>query len=265
VRSGSPHLNYEAWRAPKVGPYVLPPPGEGAARVKTKTTGKTDAKKKPGKSGAKVAKQGLEQAKLTISVEFTREAWDEGEVESVLDAIDPGGPARGGPFPFSYPGLGPGAPQSVLIKSITRPPEWNGTIGSVTIDADGVTLDPVGAGTGAGSGAPRALSASERQALIFANELLRQRILTDQQFLATGTGIPSEIVARQTDMARQIAENNRRLEESARVPEKPTETVQATKNEAEGKVTDAPGAGPKSKAPDAYDPKKNPEAPSAAP
>lgn len=175
----SPHLN-KAWGRVKLGTYTL---GDGALVVATVPSSdsvlKSDAKSKAGKSGAKVTTQGLEQRKGQIVVRFLRAAWDDpdGKLEAMLDDLDPAGPHRGGPFPFEYPGLGPGAPRSVLIKKMSRPIKWEGELGTVTLDWEACSLSTNGAGAGAGAVAGRRLTDLEAAALASAIELLRRRIV----------------------------------------------------------------------------------------
>lgn len=145
----SPIVDREGWRFAIVGDYMLPAPGLGRAWVTCDSMVKTDSKTKKGKNSATVTTTGKEQSKVQIKLQFFAAEWEakQGAIEANLDAIDPNGPNGGGPFPFSYPGLGPGAPKYIKITKVSRPPTWNGTLGEVTVDALETDLAIKGSGS----------------------------------------------------------------------------------------------------------------------
>lgn len=244
-RGLSPHRD-RSWGSVVLGPYTLGVYGYSVAVVKgAKSAVKADSKKKAGKSSAKVTTQGMEQWKGTIVFQFLRGAYDEGEptdankdalgIEAILEEIDPAGGNGGGPFPFSYPGLGPGAPKSIKIVSMTRPIEWAGEIGSVTMEWIEAEIAPVGSGVG--SAATKHLSAGERAALEARLAYLAAAIVTKRvQALAAGTAaeraaILSEIQGLQNEYDGTAAQ----LKADAATKTPPSETKNADKNAAGGK------------------------------
>jgi len=239
----------KAWGSVILGPYMLGVYGYSVAMVKgAKSAVKADSKKKAGKSSAKVTTQGLEQWKGTIVLQFLRGAWDEGQpgeagedeqgnssIEATLNEIDPAGIHGGGPFPFSYPGLGPGAPKSIKIVSMTRPPEWSGEIGTVTMEWIEAEIAPTAVGNGGGSA--KRLSAAERAALEARLAFLAATIVTKRvQALAAGTAaerdaILSEIQGLQNEYDGTAAAL--KADSAPKTP--PSETKNADKNAASGK------------------------------
>lgn len=254
MASRSPHLN-KAWGQVKLGSYTL---GDGVNVTAVVPGGsspsevKTDNKGKAGASGAKVTKQGLEQRKGDILVSFLRPAWDNGNLEATIDAIDPAGPNGGGPFPFEYPGLGPGAPKSVLIKSVSRPPEWDGERGTIRIKWEAPILAPLGgAGSGKGRPIPKGLlSHDEFVKLEAAAADIRRQIALHEQILRglnTGPARASEqnqIVSLQKSL-KQI-EDKLNADVAKRVNQKPgevTRTGTSQPSETTNADQNAPGAG----------------------
>ncbi len=247
-RGLSPHRD-RSWGSVVLGPHTLGVYGYSVAVVKgAKSAVKADSKKKAGKSSAKVTTHGMEQWKGTIVYQFLRGAYDEGQpgeagedeignssIEAQLNELDPAGYYRGGPFPFSYPGLGPGAPKSIKIVSMTRPIEWTGEIGSVTMEWIEAEIAP--GGSGVGGAATKHLSAGERAALEARLAYLAAAIVTKRvQALAAGTAaeraaILSEIQGLQNEYDGTAAQ----LKADAAPKTPPSETRNADKNAASGK------------------------------
>ena len=260
------------WGTVKLGDYVLGIYGYSCAVVKgCKSEVKKDSKKKAGKSSAKVTTQGLEQWKGTIVFQFLRGAWDEGQpgeagedeigfsgIEATLNEIDPAGIHKGGPFPFEYPGLGPGAPKAVLITSMTRPIEWSGEIGSVTIEWCEASLES-SAGAGLGTSSSATISAAERAALTARLAYLAALIVTKRaQMFAAGTSAERDIINSEIQgLQNEFNGIQSRLNAPPR-PATPTETRNADKEAAShNTVFTAPQR--------AYDTAVNKSAPSAKP
>jgi len=238
-----------SWGSVTLGRHTLGVYGYSVAIVKgAKSALKADSKKKAGKSSAKVTTQGLEQWKGNIVFQFLRGAYDEGQIgeagedeigissiEAQLNELDPAGIDGGGPYPFSYPGMGPGAPKSVKIVSMTRPIEWNGEIGTVTMEWIEAEIAPVAVGNGGGSA--KRLSAAERAALEARLAFLAAAIVTKRvQALAAGTAaerdaILSEIQGLQNEYDGTAAAL--KADSTPKTP--PSETKNADKNAASSK------------------------------
>jgi len=245
----------KAWGSVLLGPYTLGVYGYSVAVVKgAKSAVKADSKKKAGKSSAKVTTQGLEQWKGTIVFQFLRGAWDEGQpgeageneqgnssIEATLNEIDPAGIHGGGPFPFTYPGLGPGAPASIKIISMTRPPEWSGEIGTVTMEWIEAEIAPQVTG---GAGASTSLSAGQKTALEARLALLAAQIITKRaEALAANTKAESDAIYSQIQGLQNEFDGTAAQLKAANAPKTPpTETKNADHN-AVGrtldKITDA--------------------------
>jgi hypothetical protein len=284
MASKSPHMN-PAWGKVKLGSYTF---GDGALVTamipSSPSTMKTDPKGKAGKSGAKVTTQGLEQRKGEIVITFLRGAWDDGPLEANLEAVDPAGANGGGPFPFEAPGLGPGTPKSVVIRSVSWPVKWTGELGTITLQWETPVLAAAGTGGGGGRAIPKGLlSADDFAALVAAEADIRRQIALHEQILKglnTGPARASEqnqIVALQKSLA--AVEKKLNDDVAKRVGQKPGEAVRTgTSPPSETKNADqnAPGAGGISQGisnifdqihnpTKAYDPASSPTAPKATP
>ena len=239
------------WGSVLLGPYTLGVHGYSVAVVKgAKSAVKADSKKKAGKSSAKVTTQGLEQWKGTIVFQFLRGAYDEGQpgeageneqgnssIEATLNEIDPAGIHNGGPFPFTYPGLGPGAPASIKIVSMTRPIEWTGELGTVTMEWIEAEIAPQA--TGVGSGSSNSLSAAERAALEARLAYLAAAIITTRvEALAASTTAEKDAIYSQIQgLQNEYDGTAARLKAAAAPKTPPTETKNADHN-AIGKTID---------------------------
>ena len=256
----SPHLDPDGWKEITLGPYRLGGDASKAVfKPGSKSAIKKDGKKKAGKSKAKVTTQGLEQWKGTIEWSFMRRDWDplpsysteqnvasgEEGVEATLYALDPAGKHGGGPFPLDTMQLGPFAPKSILITSVSWPIQWNGEVGTVTLEWEEAEIQPApSAGGGGGTGTGRVkLTEFEKVALLTAIKALKQRIATEEELLrAASTQAARD--ARQAEIAslkKSLADAEKRLVEGSAPATPPTETKNADQNAAtkeEGKSGD---------------------------
>jgi hypothetical protein len=188
VSSPSPIGDPESWQFAEFGDIQVPPVGFGTVIVDCPSAIKTDSKEKKGKVAATITKNEKEQSVLTITVKFLAAAWEQNPaVEANLDLIDPNGPNKGGPFEFTFPGLGPGAPKYVQVTKVTRPVKWAGTLGEVTITAKETDLAVAGSGGGSGTTTtnPAGLTPEQRLALEAERAVLNFQNISDLVPLAT--------------------------------------------------------------------------------
>jgi hypothetical protein len=281
VSYGAPTRDAESWDTivledSKGAKIKLPPRRTvGYARLKVNSEQKIDKKAVAGKKGAQRTKQGAEAATGTITYTFADWAWL--EVEPGIDAIDPRGPSRGGPFLMSSPNQPPNF-KYVLVESLTRGSDVISTkgIGTITITVAETTLAPVGTGKGTGKTAAsigsqytRALTEAEILVLRAQREQLLILVYQDDLF-AANAGSDAErdaIRARQQARLKEAndIQNTIATQGTQRGLDKPTETDTPTKaasappgkGVADGKATEAD--------PSSYDPAKNQDAPDGAP
>lgn len=98
----SPAKDPGLWMRVGLGPHVLGGgKGKGVATVKAKSSQKLDEKEAGGKHKTKTTQKGIETSPVEIAYEGPEEVWP--EVEAILEAIDPNGPAYGGPFTIDHP------------------------------------------------------------------------------------------------------------------------------------------------------------------
>lgn len=227
----APHLDPTSWDSAiftgtnKQSVTLPPRPICGVVRVSLASEVKIDSKKAAGKSGATVTRQGARDADVDIEVEYAARYHE--EVQAALDALDPRGPSKGGPFLLACPNL-PNGFEAIQIKKIA--PRGSAAIvrgiGKVKITAKECSFPRGGTGTGAGVAKKKKLSDFERAALQASIDLLEQRIRTDAQFGASRTGAElQEVSDRITSLRDQIKGLQSQLDNDALAPTPTSETT----------------------------------------
>jgi hypothetical protein len=246
--------------------YITMPPREGVGHVvvSVPSAQKLDAKKKAGARGATVTKQASDAAELVITYRFNARNFR--EVIAGIDAIDPRGPSKGGPFRIQCPNL-PAGLEYVTVGEVSP----RGTamvkrgVGECTIKCIETTFNRGNGGTG---GAVTAgLSEFDRASKLLAIKILQQRLATTNQIMqnAATQEERDEAIADLVSIQEQIAKQQRELDEGSASPFEASDTVTPTKA---GQAP--PGAGTLSgKLSDldqgSYDTSKNKDAPKGTP
>lgn len=252
----------------------LPPrDGIGTAVISVPSEQKLDKKTAAGKKGATVAKQGAEAADATIEYTFADHAW--ADVEPGLNAIDPRGPAKGGPFLVTAPFLPPGF-EYVIVGKIDRGSAiFSKGVGKVRISVTETTFAPKGAGGGVGKaggvGSSYTQALTEAQIAEIQAEIAVLRARNHAAAIQAGDTAVDEATYQATQ--EEIARNSKRIADLERKLARGlqfdpaahgSETTTPTKPEgtaappgAEGKLSDVDGG--------SYDTTKNPDAPKGDP
>lgn len=226
----APHLDPTAWDSVTLTgtnkqSVLLPPrPICGVVRVSLPSEIKIDSKKAAGKSGATVTRQGARDADVEIEFEYAARYFE--EVQAALDAIDPRGPSKGGPFLLACPNM-PAGFEAIQIKKIAP----RGTaavsrgVGRVKISGKECSF-PKSGGVGSGIAKKKKLTDAERAALQFSIDLLEQRIRTDAQLGASRTGVElQEVSDRITSLRDQINGLQSQLDNDTLAPAPTSETT----------------------------------------
>jgi hypothetical protein len=226
----APHLDPTAWDSvtftgTNKQSVLLPPrPICGNAKVSLASEIKIDSKAAAGKSGATVTKQGARDADVEIELEYAARYYE--EVQAALDAIDPRGPSKGGPFLLACPNM-PGGFEAIQIKKIS--PRGTAAIsrgvGRVKISGKECSF-PKSGGTGSGIAKKKKLTDFERATLQFNIDLLEQRIKTDAQLGASRTGTElQEVSDRIASLRNQINGLQSQLDNDKLAPTPTSETT----------------------------------------
>jgi hypothetical protein len=233
----------------------------GTAILSVDSEIKVDKKKKAGKDGATVTRQGIKDGPVTIDLDVKATFWP--ELSAVLDGIDPRGPSVGGPFLVTCPNLptGFGGLQITKIKRGTA--ATDGGRFKIQISGTECTFPRKGSG---GVGGKKKLSATEiaaAQAQIAALQTARQLAATTAAFVPVGNGaVYGELLKKIAGYDKQIASLQHQIDSSAAqapapsatsTPSGPGQAYSGTK----GPSTPKPGAASYSST--------NPQAPTGAP
>lgn len=265
----APHLDPVSWDSAtftgtnKKSVTIPPRPVCGVARVSLPSEVKIDSKKAAGKSGATVTRQGARDAEIEIELEYAARYHE--EVQASLDAIDPRGPSKGGPFLLACPNL-PNGFEAIQVKKIS--PRGTAAIvrGVGKVKITGKECSFPKAGTGTGIAKKKKLTDFERAALQLSIDLLEQRIKTDAQIGATRTGAELQGVSdRITSLRNQINALKSQLANDRLAPTPTSETVTPTSPGSAVGPGASGGQTSTSNNASSYQPGTNPAAPSGAP
>jgi hypothetical protein len=122
------------WFGCVIGDYALPAlSNRGSCIVNVESSQKIDQKKAAGKNKEKHTQQGLKATMIKVTLEGTDRdgMWE--LTEDMLTAIDPNGPATGGPFVFSHPDANRRGVKWVMVEKVGTV-AWQGLKFTVTIE-----------------------------------------------------------------------------------------------------------------------------------